>query len=437
MADYQADSMRIGDRLRHAWNAFMGRDQQIIQTSDLGPSYSVRQDRLPFRRGTEKSIIAAIYTRIALDVSAVKIQHARLDDADRYTGEIDSGLDYCLTTEANIDQTSRDFFQDLVESMCDEGVVAAVPTDATVNPRLSGSYDVKSLRVGQITQWYPKHVRIRLYNEKTGRREEIVLPKGIVAIIQNPLYNVMNEPNSTLKRLIHKLNLLDVIDEQTSSGKLDIIIHLPYMTKTEMQKHEAENRRKALENQLSNSKYGVAYMDATEKVTQLNRPAENNLMAQIEYLTSMLYSQLGMTKEVFDGTADEKTMLNYFSRTIEPIVSAIVDEFNRKFLTKTARSQKQRIVFFRDLFKLAPIESIVNLGSQFAMNEIMTPNEVRQVIGFKPASDPGADELRNRNINASPGPGMKGYSMEAESPEEYPEEEPVTDIAGTLVSEID
>ena len=433
MSEYRAEGMSLGERLKHAWNAFVGRDQHVIQTTDLGPSYSVRQDRVPFRRGTERSIIASIYTRIAIDVSSVKIQHARLDDTDRYVGEIDSGLNYCLTTEANIDQTSRAFFQDLVESMCDEGVVAAVPTDATVNPRLSGSYDVKALRVARITQWYPKHVRVQLWNERTGKKEEIVLPKGIVAIIQNPLYNVMNEPNSTLRRLIHKLNLLDAIDEQTSSGKLDLIIHLPYMTRTEMQKNEAENRRRQLERQLSDSKYGVAYMDATEKITQLNRPVENNLMNQIEYLTSMLYSQLGMTKEVFEGTADEKTMLNYFSRTIEPIVSAIVDEFNRTFLTKTARSQKQKIVFFRDLFKLAPVESIVNLGSQFAMNEIMTPNEVRQLIGFKPASDPGADELRNRNINASPGPGMEGYPEE----EGYPDEEPVTNIAGTLVSEIE
>ena len=431
MPDYDGSGMKLGERIRHAWNAFTGRDQQIIQTQDLGPSYMVRQDRVPFRRGTERSIVASIYTRIAIDASSVKIQHARLDEADRYTGEIDSGLNYCLTVEANIDQTARDFFQDLVESMCDEGVVAAVPVDTTVNPRITGSYDVKSMRVARITQWYPKHVKVNLYNEKTGKKEDIILPKSVVAIIQNPLYNVMNEPNSTLKRLIHKLNLLDTIDEQTSSGKLDLIVHLPFMTKTPMKKQEAENRRIELERQLASSKYGVAYTDASEKITQLNRPVENNLMSQIEYLTSMLYSQLGMTKEVFEGTADEKTMLNYFSRTIEPIVSAITDEFNRKFLTKTARSQNQKIVFFRDLFKLAPVESIVSLGSQFAMNEIMTPNEVRQMIGFKPALDPGADELRNRNINASPGPGMDGY------PQEYPDEEPVTNIANMKVSEID
>lgn len=430
MAEYTGEGMSIGQRIRHAWNAFTGRDQEIIQSQDLGPSYLVRQDRVPFRKGTEHSIIASIYTRIAIDVSSVKIQHARLDEIDRYCGTVDSGLNYCLNTEANIDQTSRDFMQDLVESMCDEGVVAVVPVDTTVNPRITGSYDVKTMRVAKITQWYPEHVRVNLYNQKSGKREDLVLPKSMVAIIQNPLYNVMNQPNGTLQRLIRKLNLLDVVDEQTSSGKLDLIIHLPYMTKTTMRKQEAEKRRKEVEHQLANSKYGVAYMDATEKITQLNRPVENNLMNQIEYLTSMLYSQLGMTKEVFEGTASQEVMLNYFSRTIEPIVSAIADEFNRKFLTKTARSQNQRIVFFRDLFKLAPVESIVSLGSQFAMNEIMTPNEVRQLIGFKPAMDPGADELRNRNINASPGPDQEGYEpMPAE-------EEPVTSIADTKVSEI-
>lgn len=431
MAEYTGDGMSIGQRIRHAWNAFTGRDQQIIQTQDLGPSYSVRQDRVTFRRGTEHSIIASIYTRIAIDVSSVKIQHAKLDEADRYAGTVDSGLNYCLNTEANIDQTSRDFMQDLVESMCDEGVVAVVPVDTTTNPRLTGSYDIKTMRVARITQWYPEYVRVNLYNQNSGKKEEIVLPKRTVAIIQNPLYNVMNQPNGTLQRLVRKLNLLDVVDEQTSSGKLDLIVHLPYMTKTPMRKQEAENRRKELENQLARSKYGVAYTDATEKITQLNRPVENNLMNQIEYLTSMLYSQLGMTKEVFEGTANQEVMLNYFSRTIEPIVSAVVDEFNRKFLTKTARSQNQKIVFFRDLFKLAPVESIVNLGSQFAMNEIMTPNEVRQLIGFKPAMDPGADELRNRNINASPGPDQEGYYEDMPA-----EEEPVTSIADTKVSEI-
>ena len=427
MAEYTGDGMSIGQRLRHAWNAFTGKDQDRLIVQDLGPSYTVRQDRVPFRRGTEHSIIASIYTRIAIDVSSIKIQHARLDENDRYTGTVDSGLNYCLNTEANIDQTARDFMQDLVESMCDEGVVAVVPVDTSVNPMITGSYDIKTMRVGRITEWRPEHVRVNLYNQKSGKKEDIYLPKRSVAIIQNPLYNVMNEPNGTLRRLIRKLNLLDVVDEQNSSGSLNLIVHLPYMTKSPLRKQEAENRRKELEYQLNHSKYGVAYTDATEKITQLNRPVENNLMNQIEYLTSMLYSQLGMTKEVFEGTADEATMLNYYSRTIEPIVSAIVDEFNRKFLTRTARSQNQKIVFFRDLFRLAPIESIVNLGSQFAMNEIMTPNEVRQLIGFKPAMDPGADELRNRNINASPGPDMAGMPAE---------EEPVTSIADTQVSEI-
>ena len=435
MAEYTGDGMSIGQRFRHAWNAFTGRDQERLVVQDLGPSYSVRQDRIPFRRGTEHSIIASIYTRIAIDVSSVKIQHARLDETDRYTGTVDSGLNYCLNTEANIDQTARDFMQDLVESMCDEGVVAVVPVDTSVNPMITGSYDIKTMRVGRITEWRPEYVRGNLFTQKRGKKEDIYLPKRSVAIIQNPLYNVMNEPNGTLRRLIRKLNLLDAIDEQSSSGKLDLIVHLPYMTKSPLRKQEAENRRKELENQLARSKYGVAYTDATEKITQLNRPVENNLMNQIEYLTSMLYSQLGMTKEVFEGTADEATMLNYYSRTIEPIVSAIVDEFNRKFLTRTARSQNQKIVFFRDLFRLAPIESIVNLGSQFAMNEIMTPNEVRQLIGFKPALDPGADELRNRNINASPGPDTEGYEggMPAKG---YPAEEEPVSIADTKVSEI-
>ena len=414
MAEYNGSGMSIGQRIRHAWNAFTGRDQQILQTQDLGPSYTVRQDRTIFRNGVERSIIASIYTRIAIDVASVKIQHAKLDENGRFIETIDSGLNYCLNTEANIDQSSRDFMQGLVESMCDEGVVAVVPVDTTENPRLTGSYDVKTMRVAQITQWFPEHVKVRLYNPKTGRREDLILPKRTVAIIQNPLYNVMNEPNSTLRRLLHKLNLLDTVDEMTSSGKLDLIIHLPYMTKTEMQKQQAENRRKNLERQLADNKYGVAYMDATEKVTQLNRPVDNKLMEQIEYLTSMLYSQLGMTKEVFEGTADEKTMLNYFSRTIEPIVSAIADEFNRKFLTKTARSQNQKIVFFRDLFKLAPVSSIVSIGKEFTMSAIMSPNEVRQMIGLKPSDDPESDSLRNRNVDANP----------PESTEDPPDKEP-------------
>ena len=440
MSEYRGDGMSLGDRLRHAWNAFIGRDQQVILNQDLGPSYSIRQDQIPYRRGVDRSIVASIYTRIAIDVSSVKIQHARVDIDGRFVESISSGLNYCLNTEANIDQTARAFMQDLVEVMCSEGVVAIVPVEADVNPRLTGSYDIKSIRAGTITQWWPNHVKILVYNKKNGKREEIVLPKSMVAIIQNPLYNVMNEPNSTLRRLIHKLNLLDAIDEQTSSGKLDMIIQLPYGTSTELRRNQAENRRIELEKQLAKSKYGVGWLDANEKIIQLNRPVENKLMDQIEYLTSMLYSQLGMTKEVFEGTADEKTMLNYFSRTIEPIVSTICDELNRKFLTKTARTQNQKIVFFRDLFKLAPVESIVNLGSQFAMNAIMTPNEVRQLIGFKPADTTDADELRNRNVDASPGPDVEGMPPEDFIPEDQngmpPEEEPVTSVRDTKVSEI-
>ena len=434
--------MSLGQRIRHAWNAFTGRDQQVIQNQDLGPSYSVRQDRVPYHRGTERSMVASIYTRIAIDVSAVKIQHAYVDADGRFVDEINSGLNYCMNTEANIDQSSRAFFQDLVETLCDEGVVAVVPTDASVNPRLSGSYRINALRVGRITQWWPEHVKINLYNQRSGKREEIVLPKRIVAIIQNPLYSVMNEPNSTLKRLIHKLNLLDAVDERASSGKLDMIIQLPYSTSTELRKNQAENRRIELEKQLENNRYGVGWMDVNEKIVQLNRPVENKLMEQIEYLTSMLYSQLGMTKEVFEGTANESMMLNYYSRTIEPIVSAICDEFNRTFLTKTARTQNQKVVFFRDLFKLAPVESIVNLGSQFAMNAIMTPNEVRQLIGYKPAETGDADALRNRNVDASPGPDVEGMMGEGGFPPEGDpnaapyEEEPVTNIADTKISEV-
>lgn len=400
MAEYSGDGMSLGQRIKHAWNAFTGRDQQRILTQDLGPSYTVRQDRIPMRRGTERSIVASIYTRIAIDVSAVRIEHARMDENGRYLESIDSGLNYCLNTEANIDQSSRDFMQDLVETLCDEGVVAVVPTEATTNPLDTGSYDVKAMRVGIITEWRPKHVKVKLYNPMRGKREELVLPKEVVAIVQNPLYNVMNEPNGTLRRLIRKLNLLDAIDEQVSSGKLDMLIQLPFATRTEMRKHEAENRRKELENQLAGSKYGVGYIDVAEKVIQLNRPVENNLMDEIEYLTSMLYSQLGMTKEVFEGTADEKTMLNYFARTTEPITAAITGEMNRKFLTRTARSQNQKIVFFRDLFKLAPMASIVTLGKELTTVAVVSPNEVRQMIGMKPSDDAGADELRNRYVDS-------------------------------------
>ena len=400
MAEYSGDGMSIGQRIKHAWNAFTGRDQQRLLNQDIGQSYLVRQDRVPMRKGTERSIVASIYTRIAIDVSMVRMEHARMDEDGRYMDRIDSNLNYCLNTEANIDQSSRAFIQDLVETLCDEGIAAIVPTEATVNPIDDGSYDVKAMRVGLITQWYPEHVKVKLYNQNSGKREEILLPKRIVAIVQNPLYNVMNEPNGVLRRLIRKLNLLDAIDEQAGSGKLDMLLQLPFATRTEMRKHEADNRRKELESQLAGSKYGIGYIDVAEKVIQLNRPVDNNLMNEIEYLTSMLYSQLGMTKEVFEGTADEKMMLNYFSRSIEPFAAAITGEMNRTFLTRTARSQNQKIVFFRDLFKLAPMSSIVTLGKELTTVAVVSPNEVRQMIGMKPSSDEGADELRNRYVDS-------------------------------------
>lgn len=411
--------LKLTERLKNAWNAFREKDQEQIRTQDIGPSYFYRPDRIAMRFGSERSIISSIYTRIAIDVAAIKIQHIRVDEEDRFVGVVDSGLNYCLTTEANIDQTSRALIQDLVESMCDEGVVAVVPEETSLNPMLTGSYDIRSLRVAKILQWYPEYIKVNMYDRRDGRKKDIILPKKIVAIIQNPLYDVMNEPNSTMRRLIHKLNLLDAIDEKTSSGKLDLIIHLPYMTKTQMRKDEAERRRKELEEQLANSKYGVAYTDATEKITQLNRPIENNIMDQIEYLTNMLYSQLGMTKEVLDGTANEQVMLNYFSRTIEPIISAICDEFNRKFLTKTARSQNQRVMFFRDLFKLTSLNSIVSMGQAFTTAAIMTPNEVRQKLGMKPSDDPTSNELSNRNINVLPNAGEQS----SEQPPELGEQE--------------
>jgi hypothetical protein len=329
------------------------------------------------------------------------IKHVRLDDDGRYVEEINSGLHSCLNIEANIDQTGRAFIQDVVMSMLDEGCVAIVPVDTTVNPAVSGSYEINTMRTGKILEWYPAHVRVRVYNDRKGIHEELTLPKSTVAIIENPLYAVINEPNSTMQRLIRKLNLLDVVDEQTSAGKLDLIIQLPYVIKSEARRKQAEERRKDIEMQLAGSKYGIAYTDGTERITQLNRPAENNLMKQVEYLTSMLYSQLGLTQSIMEGSADEKTMLNYYNRTIEPIVSAIVDEIKRKFLTKTARAQKQTIMFFRDPFKLVPVENIAEIADKFTRNEIMTSNEIRQIVGMKPAKDPGADELRNKNLNQS------------------------------------
>lgn len=390
--------MSFGSRLKHAWNAFTGNVQMNYR--DLGMSYSYRADRPRMSRGNERSIVTSVYNRIALDVAALNVQHVRLDENGRFLSVIDDGLNNCLTLEANVDQTARSFIQDVVVSMFDEGSVAIVPVDTTTDPNVSGSYDIQSLRVGQILDWYPQYIRARVYNEQTGRKEDIVVPKSAVAIIENPLYAVINEPNSTMQRLIRKLNLLDVIDEQSGSGKLDLIIQLPYVIKTEARRQQAENRRKDIENQLSGSKYGIAYTDGTEHITQLNRSVNNNLMSQIEYLTSMLYSQLGITQSILDGTADEKTMLNYNNRTIEPIISAIVDEMKRKFLTKTARSQHQSISFFRDPFKLVPVNDIAEIADKFTRNEIMTSNEIRQVIGMKPSNDPRADELRNKNLSA-------------------------------------
>lgn len=393
--------MSFGSRLKHAWNAFTGNIQMNYR--DLGMSYPYRADRPRMSRGNERSIVTSVYNRIALDVAALNVQHVRLDENGRFLSVIDDGLNNCLTLEANVDQTARSFIQDVVISMFDEGSVAIVPVDTTTDPNVSGSYDIQSLRVGQILDWYPQYIRTRVYNEQTGRKEDIVVSKSAVAIIENPLYAVINEPNSTMQRLIRKLNLLDVIDEQSGSGKLDLIIQLPYVIKTEARRQQAENRRKDIESQLSGSKYGIAYTDGTEHITQLNRSVNNNLMSQIEYLTSMLYSQLGITQSILDGTADEKTMLNYNNRTIEPIISAIVDEMKRKFLTKTARSQRQSISFFRDPFKLVPVNEIAEIADKFTRNEIMTSNEIRQVVGMKPSDDPRADELRNKNLSEPSG----------------------------------
>lgn len=401
--------MSFGSRLKHAWNAFTGNIQMNYR--DLGMSYPYRADRPRMSRGNERSIVTSVYNRIALDVAALNVQHVRLDENGRFLSVIDDGLNNCLTLEANVDQTARSFIQDVVISMFDEGSVAIVPVDTTTDPNVSGSYDIQSLRVGQILDWYPQYIRTRVYNEQTGRKEDIVVPKSAVAIIENPLYAVINEPNSTMQRLIRKLNLLDVIDEQSGSGKLDLIIQLPYVIKTEARRQQAENRRKDIESQLSGSKYGIAYTDGTEHITQLNRSVNNNLMSQIEYLTSMLYSQLGITQSILDGTADEKTMLNYNNRTIEPIISAIVDEMKRKFLTKTARSQHQSISFFRDPFKLVPVNDIAEIADKFTRNEIMTSNEIRQVVGMKPSEDPRADELRNKNLSAPSGSNQQSEEM--------------------------
>lgn len=390
--------LSFGARLKHAFDVFRNREP-TFGNYNMGVGYSYRPDRIRLTRGNERSIVTSIYNRIALDVSALDITHCRLDDNGRFLENMKSPLNNCLQLEANIDQTGRSFIQDVVISMLDEGCVAIVPVETDSDPTISNSFDILSMRTGKIIDWYPQHVRIRVYNEKKGIREDIVLPKKSVAIIENPLYAVINEPNSTMQRLIRKLNLLDVIDEQSGAGKLDIIVQLPYTTKSELRRQQAEVRRNDIEKQLTNSKYGIAYADINEKITQLNRPVENNLMNQIEYLTTQLYGQLGITQAILDGTANEQTLLNYQSRTIEPIVSAIVDEMKRKFLTKTARSQNQTITFFRDPFKLVPVNSIADIADKFTRNEVLTSNEIRQIIGMKPSDDPKADQLINSNLN--------------------------------------
>lgn len=392
--------MDLITRIQRGWNAFRNRDP-TTDYRDYGESYYYRPDRPMFTRGNERSIATSVYNRIALDASSIIIQHVRLDENSRFSSVINSGLNNCLNLDANLDQTGRAFLQDVVMSMLDEGCVALVPVITDVNPDDTSSYEILSMRTGRIIEWRPAYVKVRAYNELTGRKEDLILPKSTVAIVENPLYAVINEPNSTMQRLIRKLSLLDVTDEQTASGKLDLIIQLPYVIKTPARQQQAEDRRKAIEMQLASSKYGIAYTDGTERITQLNRPAENNLMKQIEYLTNLLYSQLGITQTIMDGTADDKTMLNYYSRTIEPIVSAIVDELKRKFLTKTARSQGQSIMFFRDPFKLVPVNDLAELADKFTRNEIMTSNEIRQIVGMKPSDDPKADELKNSNISES------------------------------------
>lgn len=393
--------MPMFDRLKHAWNTFKNKDPTGYMQTGMMYAGGYRPDRPRFSRGNERSIVTSVYNRIAMDAAAMNVRHVRLDKNGRYLEEMKTGLNNCLTLEANIDQTGRGFIQDVVMSMLDEGSVAIVPVDTDIDPEESDGIKILTMRTGKIVGWYPKHVRVQLYNEETGRREEVTLPKSIVAIVENPLYAVINEPNSTMQRLIRKLSLLDVVDEKTSSGKLDLIIQLPYIIKTEARRQQAEARRKDIETQLAEGKYGIAYTDGTERITQLNRPVENNLMKQIEYLTNMLYSQLGITQAILDGSADEKTMLNYYNRTIEPILAAITDEMRRKFLSKTARSQNQTVTFFRDPFKLVPVNDIAEIADKFTRNEIMTSNEIRQVVGMKPSDDPNADVLRNKNLSAS------------------------------------
>lgn len=396
----------VTDRLMHAWNAFRENENEPYRyNADIGAGSAVRPYAVRPMIVNSKTIISAIYTRIGIDVAAVDIQHVRLDESGRYKDTIKSDLNGCLTLEANVDQAARAFKQDIAMTLFDEGAIAIVPIDTTVNPNESGGWDVQSMRVGKIVQWYPRHVRVSIYNDKTGRREELTVSKSTVAIVENPLYTVMNEPNSTLQRLLRKLSLLDTVDEQSSSGKLDLIIQLPYVIKSEARRQQADQRRKDIEMQLKGSQYGIAYTDGTERITQLNRPAENNLMKQIEYLTGMLYGQLGLTESVFNGTASEAEMLNYHNRTIEPVLTAIVEAMRRTFLTKTARSQGQSIQFFRDPFRLVPLGQMADIADKLTRNEIASSNELRAIFGWKPATDPKADELRNKNIPAESQPG--------------------------------
>lgn len=420
-----SENTTLGSRLKHAWNAFFNKDPTTDYVrADYGSGSYLRPDRMRFTRGNERSIVTAVLNRIAMDVAAIDIKHVRLDENDRFLEVIDSGLNNCLSVEANWNQTGRSLVQDIAMSMFDEGCVALVPTVTSTNPEtvMTGSYDIDEMQTAKIVEWYPAHVRVQIYNEYTGKKQEMVFEKKAVSIIENPLYAVMNEPSSTLQRLMRKLSLLDIVDEQTGSGKLDLIIQLPYQIKTQARKQQAEHRRKDIEEQLTGSKYGIAYTDGTEKIVQLNRSLENNLLAQIEYLTKLLYSQLGITEEILNGTADEKTMLNYYNRTIEPILSAIVDEMKRKFLTKTARSQHQSIEFFRDPFKLVPVADLAELADKFTRNEIMTSNEIRQIVGMKPSDDPSADELRNKNLSES------SQSIAAKNGEATPGEELLNDL---------
>lgn len=401
----------LTDRLMHAWNAFSNWEQRSPNLSQqYGLTQSFRPDRNTLRITNERSIIASILTRMAMDVASIDLLHVRLDEDKRFLEEIDSGLNNCLTVEANLDQAARAFRQDIAQTLFDEGVAAIVPVDTTLNPNVTGGYDILTLRVGKITEWMPKHIKVDLYNEEKGKRQQIVIPKKMAAIVENPLYSVMNEPNSTLQRLIRALNTMDTMDEKNAQGKLDLIIQLPYTIKSEARQQQAEKRRKDIEFQLTGSKYGIAYTDATEKVTQLNRPVENNLLQKVEYLTKMLYSQLGLTEEIMSGTADERAMLNYNNRTIEPVVTAIVEAMRRTFLTKTARSQRQSIVATRNPFRLVPVDQIAEIADKFTRNEIMTANEIRSVIGMRPADDPKADELRNSNMPQEEDSGLVGES---------------------------